>query len=364
MTKVTKIDNFDELSKWQIKWDQLLSESESNHIFLTWAWVCWWWSVFGDKYSLYVLVAESEGKLVGIAPLMKTDRNGRVCLEFIGTPDSDYADFIYPRGGSDVTAVFIDFINSHQQDWDHIRLSQVPESSPTVAVLRSKLADSNPRHQIEISDTCPAFVYDSSGNGDRTQFTMKKGKAIRNNINRFKKEGEFELKFLRDRDTLAEHLPSLIEYHISRWNDTDTPSRFLSPDHRRFCTEMTSQPGLAEHVVVFALLFKQSPIAYFLCFDYGGKMGLYTPAHDDSYSKRSPGQILNYFLIEHLIRAGYDCVDFMRGDEQYKQRFTNCTESNVRIEIFTSTLGYLLLRLRQKMKTLSLARTIHRLLIH
>lgn len=362
MIRVTKIDNFEELSGWKTKWDELLAESESDYIFLTWAWISCWWNVFGPQHRLYVLFAESEGKLIGIAPLMQTDRKRGVCLEFIGTPDADYTDFIFPRGNGEVVAAFIDFLNANRGDWDSIRLTQVPDSSPSLEPLRSKLAASNPRHQIETSDICPAFIYDGSGDTHRSQFVMKKGKAIRNSINRFRKEGDLELKLLRGHEALAEHLPTLINYHIRRWQDTDTPSRFLSPDHRRFCIDMISQPGLEEHVLVIALMFKQLPIGYFLCFDYGGKISLYTPAHDETYNKRSPGQILNYFLIEHLVREGYDCIDFMRGGEQYKQRYTNRIRTNVRIEIVTRTLDYLQLRLRQKAKTLPLARTIHQFL--
>lgn len=364
MVTIRKIDNFGELSAMSQVWDAILKQSYADHVFLTWPWINWWWTVFGPQHRLYVLVAETAGKLVGIAPLMQTERNGDVWLKFIGTPDADYTDFILPPDRVDLIANFFDYINDHRQDWVSIRLTQVPSSSPTVAALKSLLPVSNPRYLIETTDNCPAFVYDSSEDLNRSQFTIKKARSVRKNINRFEKEGDLELKLFRGRYALAEHVPALINYHIRRWHATDTPSRFLLPDHRRFCADLANQPGLTERVVVFALMFKKLPIAYLLCFDYGGKIGLYTLTHSAFYNKRSPGQILHYYLIEHAVREGYDCIDFMRGGEQYKQRYTNKSESNVRIEIFSRALDYIRLRLRKKLKTFSLAQTIHRFLKH
>ena len=51
------------------KWNNILSQSESDSIFLTWEWVFNWWQVYGSGKQLRVLVVRDQHEdIVAIAP--------------------------------------------------------------------------------------------------------------------------------------------------------------------------------------------------------------------------------------------------------------------------------------------------------
>ena len=71
------------------EWNNLLVNSNSDNIFLTWEWVKTWWEIYGKNYKLFLItIRDANGKLLAIAPLKVANRNmifGKVSiLGFIG----------------------------------------------------------------------------------------------------------------------------------------------------------------------------------------------------------------------------------------------------------------------------------------
>src|SRR4030042_5175051 len=89
------------------KWNDLLSQSESDNIFLTWEWVFNWWQVYGNRKELRVLVVRDHHEdIVAIAPfyvhVQKFFNSLSVNeVRFLGTGEDvspDYLDFIIRKG--------------------------------------------------------------------------------------------------------------------------------------------------------------------------------------------------------------------------------------------------------------------------
>jgi hypothetical protein len=103
---VERIEDEKALDALKEEWDSLLSNSGSDTIFLTWEWLEAWWRCFREDERLWlVLVKDSNGEVVGIAPLCLTQerRLGGLpvrCLRFLGdrSAGSEYLDFIVKRG--------------------------------------------------------------------------------------------------------------------------------------------------------------------------------------------------------------------------------------------------------------------------
>jgi CelD/BcsL family acetyltransferase involved in cellulose biosynthesis len=73
------------------EWDNLLTNSQANNIFLTWEWVNTWWKVYKQDFELYLIVVrDKEANLVGIGPFkLARKRFLQLCnisvLEFLGS---------------------------------------------------------------------------------------------------------------------------------------------------------------------------------------------------------------------------------------------------------------------------------------
>src|SRR4051794_23919497 len=83
------------------KWNALLSKSRSDTVFLRWEWMHTWWRHFGRNRTLFLIGAESDGELVGLAPFY-VDASGplgarclRVCSDELSP---DYLDLIAEKG--------------------------------------------------------------------------------------------------------------------------------------------------------------------------------------------------------------------------------------------------------------------------
>src|SRR5262249_26649857 len=105
--KVVEIRREEDLQQMRAAWNQLVAESGSKTIFLSWEWVSAWWSAYGTPGELRILTAvDDQGVLRGIAPLRRRVlwRYGQQApaLAFIGDApsdcDADYLDFIAASG--------------------------------------------------------------------------------------------------------------------------------------------------------------------------------------------------------------------------------------------------------------------------
>ena len=68
--KVEKIDDIEKLEMMRVDWDALLAVNTTYSPFMTFDWIYNWWQYLGEKNKMFLLVAKSEGNIVGIAPLM------------------------------------------------------------------------------------------------------------------------------------------------------------------------------------------------------------------------------------------------------------------------------------------------------
>src|SRR6476620_5006121 len=125
-------------------WNRLLESSASATTFLTWEWLSAWWSAYGNRDDLFVLVAEDDsGVIRGIAPLRRQPlrRYGRTfsTLTFVGdgSNDSDYLDFIAERAFEPpFMAAFATHLHDSLRQGVVLRLNEIPASSPNVPLLK------------------------------------------------------------------------------------------------------------------------------------------------------------------------------------------------------------------------------------
>jgi len=64
----------------------------------------------------------------------------------------------------------------------------------------------------------------------------------------------------------------------------------------------------------------RSPVAAAMCFDYRGVVYLYNNGYDPQYGHLSVGSVSKVLSIKDSIERGRKKFDFLKGDEEYKQR--------------------------------------------
>ncbi len=213
-----------------VSWQRLLQASDSDPMFLSWAWQYSWWETWSKqlKLQLVLLAAYDGDELIGLAPLYRdTIHLGRWLkirrLQFIGnawrradTVRTEYLEFIARRGLLDsVLQAFSSYLAS-QVAWDELIICDIPRSTESYRSVR------------RCFDARGFYVFDrSSDRGVRIPLTDsfeaylgKLGKNTRLKLyNRrayFESLGEISIENATQ-DQIAEYFDDLNKLHSIRW---------------------------------------------------------------------------------------------------------------------------------------------------
>jgi CelD/BcsL family acetyltransferase involved in cellulose biosynthesis/GNAT superfamily N-acetyltransferase len=351
MTTVEKIGNPEEFEKLKAEWNKLLEKNESKNIFLTFEWLYCWWKIYGRDKELYLLAVREGPEIVGLAPLMRSTirklGRKRKIIQFIGTPNVDYCDFI----GADkelIVRQIVGYLKDHKSEWDVVELSQISDRSGTLPVIEKILNESGRPHLKKEIETCYGYIYNGLDD-ERANFSYHRGATLKKAVNRFNREGGLRLERITDPAEIERTLPQFFKLHINRWRETGSPSKFLQEENRRFFIELVRTLGPLGEVCFFVLKSGELPVAMVFNFEYGKVINHYTIAINVYFRDRSPGILLLLQQSEYLIRRGYD-LDFSRGAHQYKTLLTNREYINYQVAVFKNNRARLQRKLYDRLK--------------
>ncbi len=333
---IREITTLEEFMGIHSDWDRLLAGSEVNNFFLTFEWVSSWWQCFGEGNRLYILAAEKNGIIAGIAPLMIA-KNGK--LQFIGTPLADYGDFIVNENKGEVLAAFLGHLSANKEKWAAIQLDEIQGRSSTVPILRMLLPKYADKFLISENIGCLALDFQKSTDEEIAGLLKKKG--LRRHIKFLQGMGSLTFKKISNVDEAIAVLDTFFEQHIEIWGRKNEPSMFLDAKHRMLFKQLTKDLLPAGKVAIWALYLDGKLLALQFGFEYNGSYITYCQSQDISYAKHSPGTILYKMFIEEYIKNGLQIVDFSRGTEPYKYRFSNDASKNMNVYVHKGTFTYL-----------------------
>lgn len=334
---IKEIESVDGLMQLKGKWNALLERSETNTVFLTFEWIFSWWKCFGEGKKLFILVVMDGEKLIAIAPLMITSSKFGITIrkiEFIGTPLSNYNDFIISEECENKRTVLWDiyvYLLKKKDSWDVISLGEIPETSSTLNISEEILKNLDIFSAVFPDDICPTLVFEES---QKEEIEKKLNKRrIRRKFRSLSRIGNLEHCHCRSTDEAMLLLDIFFQYHINRWKSTNTPSVFKDERYRVFYRELVESLLVKNWVIISFLRFNEKPIAFEFGFTYNNKYDGYTLTYDVSYAKHSPGMILGWFDTKEHLSKNFKEIDFGRGDEAYKYRFANKTRKNYKLRV-------------------------------
>jgi len=287
-----------------------------------------WWKHFGRKRKLVLLLAEENGEILGMAPLMYTVhelfglRQGKI--EFIGTPDSDYGNFILIGKGRECIELFIEYLENTAEKWNCIELTDIPENAECLPHLRKFSTDLKPIHE------CPYTLLPES----YEKFLMGLSRNQRKNIYRTSRRVEeaFKVEFIdhSDRQSLHEGMQCLFDLHQKRWESRGFPGVFADERVRAFHLDIAKLFAERKWLCLFSMSLSGKPVSAVYGFKYQSKFYEYITGLDPMHSKYNVGNLLRAQLINKLIQERITEFDFMRGAEEYKDRWNTTTRWNHR----------------------------------
>ena len=317
-----ELDGIGEVEALQDEWNTILASTD-NAVFSTWEWVTCWWKHFGEGRRLRVLVAENGDRTIAVAPLMLSNyeymRLGELRkIEFLGSPQSDYNNFILSENESECARLILKTIEG-LHDWDHLDLRDVLEESSSARLLCDYSVTSPWRLAKRVLTLAPYITLPHTFE----ELVNRLGTHDRHNMarseRRLRERYQIDLKTYKDFSSVQEAMDVMFELHQKRrTNISDTPTAFATPRARAFHSELAALFAARGWLNLNFLTADDEAIAATYCFDYRGKTYGYQGGFDPRFSRYAVGTLLHLRNIEGSIRRGFREYDFSRGAESYK----------------------------------------------
>lgn len=310
------------------RWESLLARSTADSFFLRHPWITAWWKHFGSGRELFVLEVREGRETIGIAPFCITRELAHGVLPvrelaFLGREavSGDYLDFIAAPGReADVFRLCMGAMLDERARWDTLRVSDILEHSGTLrrieeTAARAGLILADGKEQIcpylPLPRTWDEFLASCSGN-------------MRSNLRR--REKKLAALGVRFRERRGEELPAalkdLFSLHGARWATESRTGNFVDPRMRAFHEELAPALDREGVTALWTAEHKGRTIAALYGFRHRGKLLYYQAGLAPEWFEHGAGFALMAHAIRSCITEGLVEFDYLRGDEEYKRRWT------------------------------------------
>jgi CelD/BcsL family acetyltransferase involved in cellulose biosynthesis len=328
------------------EWDNLLTRSESNVLFLTHAWVTCWWRHFGRvrgplrQATLFVLTVRQHGRLCGIAPLILDVEcflgvSIRL-LRFLGHGVSDYVDFMLAENREALLQAIVQHLATRATDWDAIDLRDFAGASPNFSPLCRLLTAAGLVWQAADDHACPFLPVQGSWDSYyQSRFNRHHRKEHRREWRALAAVGQPHVRFvtsLEKEPALWDRLATLDEHHPEA--GPQRAAFFALADYRGFFEDMLPQAAQRGWLTLALLECDGLAVAYYLGFQYNRRYYIYITSYHGDFSRFGVGKLLMLRMLEQYWAAEGDDIDFLRGDEPHKNRWAAQLRSNQRLLVW------------------------------
>jgi CelD/BcsL family acetyltransferase involved in cellulose biosynthesis len=325
------------------EWIELLRNSESDCIFLTWEWLHTWWTHLAKGRKLHIVAIRSGPRLIAIAPLAaqstKLSRLARIrALEFLGTGSvgSDYLDIIARRGREDEA---LDILEDYfLQEKFVLDLRQLVAHRSLAIRLADRLQEQRWSRSEIRTNICP-FI-DLAGHTWQS-FQADLGPKHRYNFHRrlknLHRDFDARLECITSEDQRRATLLTLVALHNKRMQERGGSDGLGSAELVGFHEELTRLVLTLGWLRLFVLTLNDQKVAALYGFMYRNKFYFYQSGFDPRFSTYSVGLVTMGLVIEAAIKEGAEEFDLLHGDEKYKSLWSGKRRDLVRMELYPPT---------------------------
>jgi CelD/BcsL family acetyltransferase involved in cellulose biosynthesis len=310
-----------DLGEWSAAWDRLVDASPLPSPFLR----SWWLSGTGGAGRHFLLVID-ETQLIGGLALEQHHPLSGIRVMGDGPLCPDHVDLVAAPGQeAAVVGVLRKWLCRPGSRLFDLR--GVRAGSPLAETLPGRV-------RREPIAAAPFALLPESAEAFRVTLPAQFRRNLRKSGTRLADEG-VQHRMIRGQAVLAS-LDTLRELHRAQWEGR---SQFL-PVFDRFVAGCTG--GIAvDEVVVHELATDDLVVAIVLAFEVAGRVSLYQSARRTDPRWRDVTTALLAAIIDDACGRGCTEVDFLRGEESYKGRFTTTQREMYRLVAAKGVAGQL-----------------------
>lgn len=331
---VEEIETTDALEALGPEWQRLAAAAAEGLPFRTFEWNrAWWASLHAEgllvRDALFVLaVRDSEGALVAVAPLMRTERPGlgplRIrALDFFGADPNvtEVRGMICAPGlEGAVLAAILEHLERRIESWDFVCWRSVRAGSDTHGVIVA-------HRGVHALGARPDYILPLARTWDEFKATRNRNvkESLRKCYNSLRRDGyDFTLDVATDEASAAVALARFFELHRARADLDGTvrhPNVFTTPETRAFLEDACARLARRGMLRIFQLRIGGAVVAVRIGFVVGDTLYLYFSGYDPAWGKYSVMTTTVAEAIRSAIGEGLAFVNLSSGTDVSKTRW-------------------------------------------
>ena len=286
-------------------------------------WLLPWFRNFSNESSeLHVTIAtDEEGMLRALVPLYFDASSQALRLLGDGLVCSDYTGFLSDDHylERNLVTLVVDYLLGDAMDvslWKTIHFEAIDPSDRDLQWIRMELTS----RRANLLETNSANTWAVDLGEGWTHFLASVSKNARKTFRKRAEDlGKVRVRWVSDFQDFEEFLPILIDLHQRRRQSVGDPGCFADHRFEPFLREVASGLIARNQLQAFTLWMNDDPIAAEIGFRSRNRWFCYQSGIDPDYLEHEPGKLANVFILRDAERFGIRYVDFLRGDEPYKQ---------------------------------------------
>jgi CelD/BcsL family acetyltransferase involved in cellulose biosynthesis len=334
-------------------WDALVARCPDSTIFQTYGWHQAWLRTVGkDLADVRIFAAYRGSELIGLAPLWHgTHPNAdskRPTTYFLGLWHSDYLTFPVAPEEPDVVPALLDALDAHLPAHTPIQFSEVPQRTRLAQCLAQRALRRFSDVFVESRTACPRLAI--RGNEDVVLRMLRK-ESLRRHEKKLRLRGDIFVEHLTQASDIGPLLGVFFEQHVKRWSGMQFPSLFRLDYNRNFYRELTRNLAPRGGVIFSVLRLNGRPAAHHFGLRSRNDLLWYKPSFDTALAECSPGEVLLKNLISYAQEKGFASLDFTRGAEAFKSRFSSQVDYNQNILWVRSPFNRMVTRVERSLRS-------------
>lgn len=335
---ITPVGGRGGLVRFETAWRAALAEAATERLFLQPEWVLPWLDCLNPNGRTRALLLFERGVPRAGAILVAERLGGRpggpLVLRPPGLGVSDYLDLLLPPDPAAAELALerlLDWLLA-ADGWALLDLPNLPDESPTAELLRRAAERRGLRHSCLETYRRPYLALA----GSWEQYLASRPPKLRYNLRARRRQlatrGELRFRHYSQPEEVARLLPRAVEIHARRWRDQHTSTLFSrSEAAQRFYAEAAGRLAGRGWLNLAALELDGRLLAFALCLLQQDKLYYYLPAFDPEFARFAPSTTLLAHLIEWAYARGLREVDFMLGEESYKEQWASGSRGTRRL---------------------------------
>jgi CelD/BcsL family acetyltransferase involved in cellulose biosynthesis len=347
ITSVTALTSNDSFRALAPEWNSLVI-AHNDIFFMRHEFLSVWMESFAAKEGIEILTGRSEdGRLVAALPLRRQTGSirGIPVREIIALSNDHSCRFDMAAEEPAVAGEAFFQHLAERDDWDVVRIMDVPQNGQTWSLYNAALAAGFPVGVWE-SQRSPYLTLPATKDELQGRVSTQQRANARRRMRQMEAKGAVKFELLRPTD-IAAVLEDFFEVEKSGWKGAEGTAVDQDGSTRTFYTRLAEVCEQRDWLSLYRLTLNGQTVAFQYGITYNGSYMLPKLAFREEFSELSPGLVLMHEIVLDSISRGRNSIDMLGSDDEWKLRWSRTVLPHHWLYIFRNNFKG---RMLQKMK--------------